>query len=112
MGTLGIRKLAEMIGLVLAWLLLLLLHSWVTLAIYFANYHHPLSRMLFPLGYVLVLISLVIFVRGNVRRLAAVAVLFTVAAIWWLSIQPTGRGDYLPPVAVQAYRASRIADSR
>jgi hypothetical protein len=103
MGTLRVRTLAAIVGLVFGWLVLLVLHTWATLAIHFANYHHPIARILVPLVYVLFLLSLVIFVRGYVRRLAAVFVVFIFVALWWLFVQPTGRGDYLPPVAVQAY---------
>jgi Domain of unknown function (DUF4105) len=98
-----LRKLAAIVGLVFAWLVLLLLHTWATLAIHFANYHQPFARVLLPLLYVLFLISLVILLRRHVLRLAAVFAAFILIAIWWMCIQPTGRGDYLPPVAVQAY---------
>ena len=103
MGTLRVRKIAAIVGLVLAWLILLLLHMWATLAIYFANYHHPLARTLLPIIYVLVLILLVILVRRPTRRLLAVFVVFILVILWWICIQPTGRGDYLTPVAVLAY---------
>ncbi len=103
MGTLRVRKIAAIVGLVLAWLILLFLHTWTTLAIYFANYHHPLARTLLPIIYVLVLILLVILVRRPTRRLLAVFVVFILVILWWICIQPTGRGDYLPPVAVLAY---------
>jgi len=103
MGTLRVRKIAEIVGLVLAWLILLLLHTWATLAIYFANYRHPLARTLLPIIYVLVLILLVILVRRPTRRLLAVFVVFILVILWWICIQPTGRGDYLPSVAVLAY---------
>jgi len=103
MGTLRVRKIAAIVGLVLAWLILLFLHTWATLAIYFANYHHPLARTLLPIIYVLVLILLVILVRRPTRRLLAVFLVFILAILWWICIQPTGRGDYLPPVAVLAY---------
>ncbi len=103
MGTLRVRKIAAIVGLVLAWLILLFLHTWATLAIYFANYHHPLARTLLPIIYVLVLILLVILVSRPTRRLLAVFVVFILVILWWICIQPTGRGDYLPPVAVLAY---------
>jgi len=103
METLRVRKIAAIVGLVLAWLILLFLHTWATLAIYFANYHHPLARTLLPIIYVLVLILLVILVSRPTRRLLAVFVVFILVILWWICIQPTGRGDYLPPVAVLAY---------
>ena len=103
MGTLRIRKIAAIVGLVFAWLFLLLLHIWATLAIYFANYRHPLARTLLPIIYVLVLILLVILVRRPILRLLAVFVAFILVILWWICIQPTGRGDYLPPVAVEVY---------
>jgi hypothetical protein len=103
MGALRIRKIAAIVGPVLAWLFLLLLHMWATFAIYFANYHHPLARTLLPIIYVLVLILLVILVRRPILRLLAVFVAFILIILWWICIQPTGREDYLPPVAVQAY---------
>src|ERR1700724_537183 len=103
MGTLRVRKSAEIVGLVLAWLILLLLHTWATLAIYFANYRHPLARTLLPIIYVLVLILLVILVRRPTRGLLAVFGVFILVILWWICIQPTGRGDYLPSVAVLAY---------
>jgi hypothetical protein len=103
METLRVRKIAAIVGLVLAWWILLFLHTWATLAIYFANYHHPLARTLLPIIYVLVLILLVILVRRPTRRLLAVFLVFILAILWWICIQPTGRGDYLPPVAVLAY---------
>jgi Domain of unknown function (DUF4105) len=103
MGKLPVRKMAVFVGLVLGWLILLFLHAWATFAIYFANYHHPFARTALPIIYVLVLISLVILVRRQVLRLLAVFVVFALVILWWICIQPTGRGDYLPPVAVQAY---------
>jgi Domain of unknown function (DUF4105) len=103
MGLLRVRKIAAIVALVLAWSILLLLHTWATFAIYFANYHLPLARTLFPIIYVLVLILLVILVRRPIIRLLAVFVTFMLVILWWICIQPTGRGDYLPPVAVQAY---------
>jgi len=103
MGTLRVRKIAAIVGLLFGWLVLLLLQTWATLAIYFANYHHPLARTLLPIVYVLVLISLMVFVRRHIFRLLAVFVVFILVTLWWMCIQPTGRGDYLPPVAVQAY---------
>ncbi len=103
MGTLRVQKLAAIVGQFFAWLVLLFLHAWATLAIYFANFHQPLARILVPLAYVFLLVLLVIFVRGRFFRLVAVAVVFIFAALWWMCIQPTGRGDYLPSVAVLAY---------
>src|ERR1700730_19100187 len=101
MGTLRIRKIAAIVGLVFAWMFLLLLHIWATLAIYFANYRHPLARTLLPIIYVLVLILLVILVRRPILRLLAVFVAFILVILWWICIQPTGAGDYLPPVQVK-----------
>jgi uncharacterized protein DUF4105 len=103
MGTLRVRKIAAIVGLAFGWLVLLLLHTWAILAIYFANYHHPFARTLLPIVYVLVLILLAVFVRRHILRLLAVFVVFILVTLWWMCIQPTGRGDYLPPVAVQAY---------
>ena len=99
----ALRKFAVSVGLGLLWLLVLLLHTWANMAIYFANYHHPIARILVPAVYDLLLIALVIFLRRNVLRLAGVALVFVLAVVWWLCIHPTGHGDYLPPVAVQAY---------
>jgi hypothetical protein len=103
MGTLRVRKLAVTVGLGFAWLALLLLHTWATLAIYFTNFHQPVARILLPLVYVLFLVALVIFVRRQLLRLIVVTVIFVLAAGWWISIQPIGRGEYLPPVARLAY---------
>jgi hypothetical protein len=103
MGTLRVRKLAVTVGLGFAWLALLLLHTWATLAIYFTNFHQPIARILLPLVYVLFLVALVIFVRRQLLRLIVVTVIFVLAAGWWMSIQPTGRGEYLPPVARLPY---------
>ncbi len=44
MGTLRVREIAAIVGLLFGWLVLLLLHTWATLAIYFANYHHPFRQ--------------------------------------------------------------------
>jgi uncharacterized protein DUF4105 len=97
------QRIAAIVGLLLAWLTLLLLHTWATLAIYFANYHHPFARTPIPIAYALFLILLVVLVRRHLLRLLAVLVVFILVAVWWMCIQPTGRGDYMPPVAVQAY---------
>src|ERR1700745_1273863 len=69
MGTLRVRKIAAIVGLAFGWLVLLLLHTWAILAIYFANYHHPFARTLLPIVYVLVLILLAVFVRRHILRL-------------------------------------------
>jgi hypothetical protein len=103
MGSWRALKWLGIIGRGLAWLLLLGLHSWAVLAIYFANFHQPGMRVLFPAAYILLLIGLVILVRKPALRLAAIAGVFGAVALWWNFIQPTGRGDYLTPVAIQAY---------
>src|SRR5260221_11543040 len=103
MGTLRVREIAAIVGLLFGWLVLLLLHTWATLAIYFANYHHPFARTLLPIGYFVVLISLVVFIRRHIFRLLAVFVVFILVTLWWMCIQRSGHGDYLPPVAVEAY---------
>jgi hypothetical protein len=95
--------LIRRIGLGFAWLLLLGLHVWAILAIYFANFHQPQMRVLFPAIYVLLLIGLAMLIRKPMLRLAAIAGVFGAVVVWWTCIQPTGRGDYLPPVAIQAY---------
>jgi hypothetical protein len=72
MGTLRVREVAAIVGLLFGWLVLLLLHTWATLAIYFDNCHHPFARTLLPIVYVLVLISLAVFIRRRIFRLLAV----------------------------------------
>jgi hypothetical protein len=72
MGTLRVRKLAVILGLGFAWLALLFLHTWATVAIYFANFHQPVARILLPLVYILLLVPLVILVRGRLLSLLAV----------------------------------------
>src|SRR5260221_14397108 len=103
LGLLRVGEVAAFVGLLFGWLVLLLLHTWATLAFSFDNYHHPFARTLLPIVYVLVLISLAVFIRRRIFRLLAVFVVFILVTLWWMCIQPTGRGDYLPPVAVQAY---------
>ena len=105
MGTLRVREVAAIVGLLFGWLVLLLLHTWATLAIYFDNYHHPFARTLLPIVYVLVLISLAVFIRRRIFRLLAVFVVFILVTLWWMCIQPTGRGDYLPPLRCKHIRS-------
>jgi Domain of unknown function (DUF4105) len=93
-------KILRGVGLLLAGLLLLLAHAWATLAIYFANYHESVWRVVLAAVYVLILLVVVVGFR---RRFLIATVVFLVMAIWWASIRPNGRGNYLQPVRVQAY---------
>jgi hypothetical protein len=54
---------------------------------------------LLAVGFVITLV----FVRPFWRKIAAVAVIFSVVLAWWLTLSPTNEGDWQPDVAKEAW---------
>jgi uncharacterized protein DUF4105 len=87
---------------ILAWLVLLIMTGWGTLAVYYSNLS-PAGRLgggiLFALGSLAVLL----YVRPWRRAVAVFLACFALVVVWWLAIPPSNDRDWQPDVAVLPY---------
>lgn len=81
-------------------LFLLLLIIWASLAIYYSNLPSPTARFLLAVAFAAFAIWAFWLTR---RRLmfGTAMVLFLGVVAWWITIQPTGEGNWRPEVAVK-----------
>ena len=89
---------------VLSWLAGLLCVVWAFGAL---HYDFPIWKSAVSWGFVLVVLTAVVFIRGAWRKLAATILAFALVLAWWLTLQPTNEAAWKPDVAQLAWAEIR-----
>jgi hypothetical protein len=63
------------------------------------HYDFPVLRAVVPWAFAVVLLAAIILVRGAWRTLGATFLGFALVLAWWLTLEPTNDGEWLPDVA-------------
>jgi len=96
------RRVLTIAVRIVAWLVLLIMTGWGTLAVYYSNLSYAGrlgGSVLFALGSVAVLL----YVRPWRRAVAVFLACFAIVVVWWLAIPPSNDRDWQPDVAVLPY---------
>jgi Domain of unknown function (DUF4105) len=88
------------IGWTFAWLAAFVCATWAFGALYF---DFPTAGALTAILFVIILLAAMVFVRGKLRKLAAVFAAFVLVALWWLSLKPSNHRPWQPDVAETAW---------
>src|SRR6266550_2731323 len=89
-------KMFRLLAWLLAWIVAILYSAWAFGAIY---YDFPGVRQMAAGIFVIILITVVIFVRGKLLKLAVVSGAVAFVALWWLTLKPSNDRPWQPDVA-------------
>ena len=93
-------KLLRFILYALAWIAAALCAAWAVGALYF---DFPKAGALVAILFVLAVLATVLFVRGQLLKLAIVFGTFVVVVSWWLTLKPSNDRPWQPDVARTAW---------
>src|SRR5262245_20929074 len=93
-------RMMKFIGWAFAWLVALVCAIWAFGALYF---DFPTASAAAAVLFVVVLFAAVIFVRGQLLKLAIVFGAFVIVALWWLTLKPSNDRPWQPDVAKTAW---------
>jgi hypothetical protein len=93
-------KLLRFILYALAWIAAALCAVWAVGALYF---DFPTASAFAAIVFVIALLSIVIFVRGKLLKLAIIFGAFAVVVAWWLTLKPSNNRLWQPDVAQTAW---------
>jgi Domain of unknown function (DUF4105) len=93
-------KLLRFVLYALAWIAAALFAAWAFGALYF---DFPKAGALVATLFVLALLATVLFVRGQLLKLAIVFGAFAVVVSWWLTLKPSNDRPWQPDVAQTAW---------
>jgi hypothetical protein len=85
---------------VIAWMAAVLCGAWAFGAIYF---DFPTAGAAAAILFVVVLFAAIIFVRGQLLKLAIVYGAFALVVLWWLTLKPSNDRPWQPDVAETAW---------
>jgi Domain of unknown function (DUF4105) len=90
----------------IAWLIAIALGAWSVVALYFDL---PDTALRAPAAgaFALVLIGMLVFLRGRVRKLAALFLGFIVVLCWWLTLRPSNDRQWQPDVGLTPWAEIR-----
>jgi len=94
-----LKKLAEICGWVLLWLLLICMTGWGALAVFYSNLPAA-TRAVAAALFALVALAVLSFVRPRSRGILIFCCLFASLLAWWLRIPPSNYRQWQPDVAV------------
>src|SRR4249919_917353 len=86
----------------LLWMLALLCLLWAFGAL---HYDFPVASLRQPvaIGFVVLALIAIVFVRGFLRKIGAVLFCFLVVLIWWRTLKPGNEAPWQPDVAELAW---------
>jgi hypothetical protein len=84
----------------LAWLVAVGCVSWAFGAL---HYDFPAWKSAVAWGFAIVVIAALIFIRGALRKIAALFVAFVLVLAWWFTLKPSSEGNWQPDVAQLAW---------
>ena len=93
-------KLLRFIFFALAWIAAALCTAWAFGALYF---DFPKIGAFAAILFVITLLSILIFIRGKLLKLAIVSGAFALVAAWWLTLKPSNDRPWQPDVAKTAW---------
>src|SRR5215469_1186488 len=93
-------KLLRFILFALAWTAAALCAAWAFGALYF---DFSTAGAFLAILFVVALVSVVVFVRGNLLKLAIVFSAFAVMVSWWLTLKPSNDRAWQPDVTRTAW---------
>lgn len=96
----GALKALRFIACAIAWIAAVVCVAWAFGALYF---DFPTAHTLTAFLFVLILITAIIFVRGNLLKLAIVFGASALVALWWLTLNPSNDRAWQPDVAQTAW---------
>jgi hypothetical protein len=89
-------RVLRFLACLIAWIAAIPCSAWAFGAIYF---DFPAAGSLAAILFVLVLLGAIVFVRGQLLKLAIVFGAFATVASWWLTLKPTNDRAWQPDVA-------------
>jgi hypothetical protein len=95
-----IRRALRVIAWVLAWLIALGCVAWAFGAL---HYDFPVSKTVVAWVFVVIVVAAIIFLRGAIKKLCAVFLVFALVLAWWLTQKPSNDGNWQPDVAQLAW---------
>jgi hypothetical protein len=93
-------RVLRLVPCVIAWMAAVLCSAWAFGAIYF---DFPTAGLIAAILFVLVLLGAIVFVRGQVLKLAIIFGAFALVASWWLTLKPSNDRAWQPDVAQTAW---------
>ena len=79
------------------WFILTLLTLWAVAALY-VDFRVPALRIPITLAYVVAILTILLTVKPRLGAAILCFAGFAIVLAWWLSIKPSGKGDWLPDV--------------
>jgi Domain of unknown function (DUF4105) len=89
-------RVIKFIGWAVGWLAALACTAWAFGALYF---DFPTASVLAAILFAIILLSAIIFVRGQLLKLAIVLGAFALVVSWWLTLKPSNDRAWQPDVA-------------
>jgi hypothetical protein len=93
-------RVLRLLACALAWIAAIICAAWAFGAIYF---DFPTTGQLAAILFVLLLLVAIIFVRGQLPKLAILFGAFVLVASWWLTLKPSNDRAWQPDVAKTAW---------
>ena len=84
----------------MAWIVAIGCAAWAFGALL---YDFPVATSVAAWVFVAALLASIIFLRGSAKKIGAVFVGFSVVLAWWLTLQPSNEGNWMPDVAQTAW---------
>ncbi len=93
-------KVLRFFAYTVAWLVAVLCVAWSFGALYF---DFPTAGAIAAILFVVVLLAAIVFVRGELLKLAIVFGAFALVVLWWLTLRPSNDRPWQPDVAQTAW---------
>jgi hypothetical protein len=93
-------RVIKFIGWAVGWLAALACAAWAFGALYF---DFPIASAFAAILFVVILLAVIIFVRGQLLKLAIMLGAFTLVVLWWLTLKPSNDRAWQPDVSQTAW---------